>query len=299
MISIFAVFILASAILILSISKAQTWGLVDKPSDRKFQTTPIPRLGGLSFYLPFLLSSFFLKSSWSWALIMGATIIFIGGLYDDLGKVHRARTKIIFQLAGCGVFALFFPLTNISTDVNLSARFAVGAILFAMVNSFNLMDNMNGLTSGLSLILLLGISILTKSETLQNSLILCSVAIVPFFLTNFLTGNVFMGDQGSQLLGFIIPSFFFEIFLSQAQLDSYSSLLKPLLVLICFLFLFIADTCLVIVLRLREGRSIFLGDQSHISHQLLKLGLTKASVAYFLFIVQSTLIYFGLKLFIL
>jgi UDP-GlcNAc:undecaprenyl-phosphate GlcNAc-1-phosphate transferase len=311
MIELLSVLICAFVLLFFLTRKAHKWGLLDLPGHRKYQFQPVPRIGGLSFFLPFLFITIFFKQQWSWSFFLGASIIFIGGFYDDLGKIHRAREKLFFQILGGGIFAIFFPLIGVDFELQLAIRSITFLVILAMTNSFNLMDNMNGLTSGLTLIILTGFYFtiqngqngITHNELAQTSLLVLILGLLPFFLLNFPAGKVFMGDQGSQFLGFVVPAIFFELNFSAKENINLHYVWQGLTTLLIILLLFVLDTSLVIWIRTREGRSIFIGDQCHLSHQLHRRGFSKIAVAVFLFLIQAGLVFLsgrmmGLKLFL-
>jgi UDP-GlcNAc:undecaprenyl-phosphate GlcNAc-1-phosphate transferase len=152
------------------------------------------------------------------------------------------------------------------------------------------MDNMNGLTAGLSIVIIGGISILAWSSYLDSYLvllgILVSASILGFGMRNFPLGKIYMGDQGSQLLGFFVTAFAITVWLELFQKQIISSIGQGILLLILLFFLFFADVVTVVTIRLREGRSPFIGDQCHLSHQLVRRGFNAT---------QSVLILIGIN----
>jgi UDP-GlcNAc:undecaprenyl-phosphate/decaprenyl-phosphate GlcNAc-1-phosphate transferase len=152
---------------------------------------------------------------------------------------------------------------------------------------------MNGLTSGLSLILLSGLAIMFHEESPKFALYILAIsAVLAFFIRNYFIGKIFMGDQGSQLLGFLVGALACEQMLLRGSLESMIPTICLPLLLSIFFFPFIFDTILVVWIRKKEGRPWYVGDQSHLSHQLVKRGKSPFLAVFILLVFQS--ICFGL-----
>jgi UDP-GlcNAc:undecaprenyl-phosphate GlcNAc-1-phosphate transferase len=199
------------------------------------------------------------------------------GLVDDrvgLGWKLRLFVQIalatIFVLVWGGV-TLFLPSYLRVVTYPLTVLWIVG-----LTNAFNFLDNMDGLAASVGLI---AAALFAAAQAVIGSLFVPAVlAILVGTLAGFLVHNrpparLFMGDAGSNFLGFILGALTVAgKFADPAKGYSPWSILAPLLVMAVPLY----DTVSVIVIRLREGRSPFQADRSHFSHRLVERGLTPA-----------------------
>ncbi len=268
--------------------------LIDEPSEaRKIHTKSIPRCGGLGIVIGVLLAAVYWVESSSeyWTLGFASLIIVVFGYLDDSRNLNY-RWKLLGQLiatlvlisGGINFHELpFFGLDDAPVYISypLTLFFVLG-----VTNAVNLSDGLDGLAAGNSLLSLLLIAFLGL-QTGNSGCTVLAVAIMGgllgFLRYNTHPARVFMGDTGSQFLGFITASL--AIMLTQAD----QSALNPILPLL-ILGLPILDTLMVMVLRTRQGRFIFSPDQNHIHHQLIKLGLHHYEVVAVLYVLQSVLV---------
>lgn len=202
-------------------------------------------------------------------VLAAATVVLLTGIVDDrVGMSPRikllAQTAAALMLVAGGVQIAFFPWEWLN----------VAATIFWVVgicNAMNLLDNMDGLSGGVAAIACASFTILA----LLNGQIWVSVvsavlfgAIMGFLWFNWNPATIFMGDAGSLLLGFFLAVI--AIKLRFPGVDQERTWIAPLLVLVVP----IIDTTLVTISRLRRGVSISAGGRDHISHRLLRLGLT-------------------------
>jgi UDP-GlcNAc:undecaprenyl-phosphate GlcNAc-1-phosphate transferase len=203
---------------------------------------------------------------------LGATAAFTLGLLDDQ-RLIGPRTKFAGQiLIAIGIAAALHPRW-------LPAALAIPVgtfVLVAAMNSFNFLDNIDGLAAGTAAIALTAFALATLvsgDESLR--LIACAgaAACVGFFPLNYRLGGparIFMGDSGSHLLGLLVGSC--ALLAARSEVDGgAAAVLAPLLILA----LPIVDTALVVVVRLSERRPIWRGGTDHISHRLVYVGLTE------------------------
>ena len=244
-------------------------GFIDLPNQRKIHAIGTPRNGGLVLFFLFLISSFFVEDHFIQLLRWPATIVFLGGLIDDYKKNTHALFKLSFQTCACLILIL-------NMDVPILYKILFFFLTLGMTNSFNLLDNMNGITafnSVLYFILFYFYSKPTGGPNLWLNLILGSIIFLYF---NYIKGQIFLGDQGSQFLGFLISAYF-SLCLSQKiiQTDSLRLLGPVLLITVGFFFVYIYDTLSVICIRLKNKKKIYEGDLNHISHKIHQAGLSK------------------------
>jgi UDP-GlcNAc:undecaprenyl-phosphate GlcNAc-1-phosphate transferase len=191
------------------------WGLVDHPSERKIHEMPIPRIGGIAVYLGFvgavLLNS--ILESWMVAIIVAGSVLLVIGVVDD-ARGLPAWLRLGAQLLGAGLVIYtgkvltLFPADAIGQPINilLTLLWIVG-----ITNAFNFVDGMDGLASGLAMLMAFFMGIVAY-DTHQPGLAWLAIAIVGaclgFFFYNFRlrkgTALIFLGDGGSTFLGFTL-----------------------------------------------------------------------------------------------
>lgn len=255
---------------------AQRWKLVDLPDGRKIHAHAIPRVGGIGMVLGTVVSV------WAWlglevelkAFLLGVLIIVGFGIWDDRANLNY-KIKFLGQILA--VLTVVVPghvlITQLSFDglESLSAWVSLPLTVFfllGMTNAMNLSDGLDGLAGGLSLLSLVCISALASLGE-ASDIMLVSLAIggsiLGFLRYNTHPAMVFMGDAGSQFLGFSLG--ILAIWLTQKANTALAPEL-PLLIL----GLPIIDTLTVMTQRLLKGRSPFLPDKTHFHHKLLELG---------------------------
>lgn len=293
--------LLISWLMTISIERlCQRWSLMDMPGERKIHTQPVPRMGGLSFFVLPTLAAVLWSLDVPLEIGAGALIAFAGGLYDDLRPANSASVKLMFQIPAALVFAALVPLyeLGLSPSLAFTCRFvAFGFVLF-VTNAANLMDNMNGLTSGLALIVLFPLVLMAYflESTLQWPLIFLAVTVLGFYVRNFPAGHIYMGDQGSQLLGFTLSAAAVSLVPHALGNQGVEMFGKTLLVLFALFGLFIADVVCVVVTRLRLRKPVWQGDQNHLSHRLARTGLGPVKAVVILSLGQGALALLSLAL---
>ncbi len=277
---------------------APQFGLVDKPGGRKTHKAPTPLGGGVAIWLT-TVSIFVVGGLILWlgrgslppelavhasglltkagplALILGlGSLIMLMGLADDrFGLSWKPRLAVQLGLATIlvvvgGLRVTLFPpfsspiLTGLLTIVWIAG----------LTNSFNFLDNMDGLAAGVGLIVAL---IFAAAQIAVGSLFVPAVLLVlvgalgGFLLHNRYPAKIFMGDAGSNFLGFTLGALTVAGTFTRDGYAPYG-VLTPLLVMAVPLY----DTISVIIIRIREGRSPFQPDRRHFSHRLVDRGLT-------------------------
>ncbi|SIO65767.1 UDP-GlcNAc:undecaprenyl-phosphate GlcNAc-1-phosphate transferase [Singulisphaera sp. GP187] len=205
-----------------------------------------------------------------------ATLVMFMGLVDDrITLGWRLRLGVQVGLATLLVWfggvrvTLFGPLNSPVLGGAVSILWVVG-----LTNAFNLLDNMDGLAGGVGLIaalLFVGAQVAVGSLFAPAVLLVLVGALAGFLVHNRYPARLFMGDAGSNFLGFMLGALTIAgtYFRYDAKSSSFN-VLAPLLVMAVPLY----DTVSVIIIRLREGRSPFIGDRRHFSHRLVERGLT-------------------------
>jgi len=256
--------------------------LVDHPNNKKSHAHPTPLLGGLSMFMAFFVAIFFTTNanSHTVGILLGGSILLMLGIVDDkLGMMPQMK------LSGQILVALIAYKMGIRVatfeDYYISMFFTCFWIV-GITNAFNLLDNLDGLSTGIA-----GISsVFFGIIALMNSQIYIAVlsfalagACFGFLKHNFPKAKIFMGDSGSMFLGFTLACI---AILGSWETEKISlSLFLPILILGYPIF----DTTLVTFLRIRERRPIFLGGKDHSSHILASLGLKKKRAVLIIYLI--------------
>ena len=269
--------------------------MVDEPGGRKVHSLPIPRVGGIAMavgiFVPVVLWNY--VDRFVWAYLSGAAIIVAFGITDDRRGL-RPEWKFVGQLAAA-LLVVYFGGVRIHTlgtllpdGFRIPGGFAVPLTVLAIVgvtNAINLSDGLDGLAGGICLLTFCCIGYLAYLEedfVLGLIALATAGAIFGFLRFNTYPATIFMGDTGSQLLGFT------AITLSLA-LTQGNTPLSPVLPLILLGFP-VLDTLSVMAVRIAAGRSPFLADRNHFHHNLLALGLQQTESVMLIYAVQSLLV---------
>jgi UDP-GlcNAc:undecaprenyl-phosphate/decaprenyl-phosphate GlcNAc-1-phosphate transferase len=272
---------------------ANKWLFVDNPGERKVHSSPIPRVGGLAMACGVFvaaLATIDLHSQDRWFLVGAGVLILFGALDDRFDLDYRV--KLLGQLLAVGIVIILgdVRISTITLDdrialpgwvsVPLTALFLVG-----VTNAINLADGLDGLAGGTTFLCLGAIALLSITADPRTSTALTLAfagAVLGFLRFNTYPASVFMGDAGSQLLGFAIAVL--SVRTTQSPGSPVSSALPVLL-----LALPILDTASVMVQRISEGRSPFSADKNHIHHKLLALGLGHHEAVMVIYVIQAAL----------
>lgn len=291
----FVVATFATMVLIPPFVRLAAWmHATDLPGDRKVHTTPMPRLGGVAMaigtVLPLLIWGD--REPQLVAFLAGVAIILAFGVWDDVSRLDY-RMKFVGQILAALVVIVYgdvvirsLPFAGMST---LPSYVAIPVTVFALVgvtNAINLTDGLDGLAGGTTMLSLAAIAVL--SYTSGGGFVLLAAASVIGSILGFLRFNtyparIFMGDGGSQFLGF--STGVLVITLTQ-QANTALSPALPLLLL----GLPIVDTLLVMAERMHEGRSPFTPDRKHIHHRLLALGFDHYEAVFVIYALQAAMI---------
>jgi UDP-GlcNAc:undecaprenyl-phosphate GlcNAc-1-phosphate transferase len=261
--------------------------LFDVPGDaRRVHTAPTPRLGGIAVFLVVAAGGSVLVSAadalgltpadarFINATLIGATLLFIVGLIDDLRGV-RPRSKLVAQIAAAAIVCVggLAPDTlSLTAGLDFGLQgLAIPLVIFWIVlvsNAFNLIDGIDGLAGGLGLVVmaatLVAATLLGRPEVLLLSGIVLG-ASAGFLRLNRSPARIFLGDCGSLVLGFLLATL-----TVRAATDGRGAL--HVLLPLGALAIPLADTSIAIGRRWLRGVGIFSPDRRHIHHQLLALG---------------------------
>ena len=244
-------------------------GVLDQPSARKVHSAPVPLMGGIAIYVAFI-AALVLWGERSYinevvGISVGATLVSIVGALDD-SRGMGSYLKLLFQVAAATVLILSgvqVRLFDGVLDIILTLLWVVG-----ITNAFNLLDNMDGLSSGVATIAAAFFTLLAamSDQYLVGTLAaaLCG-ACLGFLVYNWNPARVFMGDTGSLFLGFLLAAVGIKL---RFPANSASiTWMIPILVLALPLF----DTTLVFFSRLRRGSNpLTTPGKDHVSHRLAR-----------------------------
>jgi UDP-GlcNAc:undecaprenyl-phosphate GlcNAc-1-phosphate transferase len=281
------------------------WKLLRSPLAKRFVAAPsrdrwhvqaTPTLGGVGIFAGFAAAVLIAvavgavpSSSELWGVLGGAAIVFGAGLIDDLRSLPPLA-KLAAQIgAAAVVLATGLRVEIVSNGV--AAALLGGLWLVGMTNAFNLLDNIDGLAGSLAVVAATFFAIdavyLHKEDILLVLSLSIGFAALGFLPFNFRPGRpaaVFMGDSGSQTLGFVLAALGLATSWKVAE-STVATLLIPLLVLAVP----ILDTALVTAARVAEGRPITQGGRDHTSHRLVRGGLGEKGTVVLLVAVAAGL----------
>jgi UDP-GlcNAc:undecaprenyl-phosphate GlcNAc-1-phosphate transferase len=226
------------------------------------------------------LSGFQNKSGDAWLILAAALILHVLGLIDDrkpLGPFLK-----LFILAGVSLAALILTQTRMFTmlDPLVGGTWASYALtllwVLVVTNALNFLDNMDGLSAGVATIAaacFLAIALLAGQWFIAAMLALLVGSMLGFLWFNKPPASIFMGDGGSLVIGFLLAFLSVRITYSHTQHDAitWHAVFTPLVVLAVPLY----DFTSVVLLRLKQDKSPFVGDLQHVSHRLVNRGLSK------------------------
>ena len=273
------------------------FGFVDQVNQRKIHRGVIPRIGGIGISLGTLLPIFLLFYVHSgvkiattdniFLFVAGGLGISLVGLFDDIKGIN-AKVKFLFQIAiavmatmhGALITALPMPWGRL--ELGFFGYILTVFWIIGIINAFNLIDGMDGLSSGITLFASLTIAMLAiVNGYLPTALVALALAgaVTGFLIYNFNPAKIFMGDSGSMFIGYILAVLSLK---SQSKAHAVVSILVPIIAM----GLPILDTTLAFMRRLLRHQSIFSADKQHIHHFLLSLGFNQRKTVLILYSIS-------------
>ncbi len=276
--------------------------LYDIPNERKVHKNAVPRLGGISF-LPSMLTAFFIIllfvptiepytlpiNVWTMLFMVGLLIIYCVGIVDDLIGLD-ATTKFFVQI----ITASLLPFAGLYVN-NLYGFFGIYEIpyyigipltIFIIVfidNAINLIDGIDGLAAGLSMIALAGFlcyfiyyEVFTNTYCILITGLMGTLLAFSYFNLFGKTERntkIFMGDSGSLFLGFILGFLFVKCAMDNSLI--WPTRQDGFIVPLTLLFVPVADVVRVTLHRMVHHQPLFTADKNHIHHKLMRMGLTQ------------------------
>lgn len=269
--------------------------VVDLPNERKVHTRPIPRVGGLAMAVGVFVSLLVFSEldHFLVSYLLGGLVLVLVGLVDDFrdlspkikfsGQIIAAVIAVWGGDVAIRSFGLLLPdgwLLPLWLAVPLTVFVIVG-----VTNAINLADGLDGLAGGISLLVVAGIGYLAfQTGDLPVVLICLALAGALFGFLRFNThpASIFMGDTGSQFLGYSVAV------LSISMTQEYHALSPVLPLLLAGVP--ILDTLTVMSTRIARGQSPFVADKNHLHHNLMRLGLPHPESVLVIYLLQTVLI---------
>ncbi len=264
---------------------AHRLGIVASPRKDRWHSKPTALMGGIAIYLAFIIGCLVFAPDLprAYPILIAATLLFITGIVDDVRQL-KPHTKLVMQMVAASVTVfggLHLPWTGIE-PVN---DFITIIWLVGITNAINLLDNMDGLAGGVSLIAcgFLAITFLINEQTSEAALpLILAGAIAGFLWFNFNPASIFMGDCGSMFLGFTLSGIALLSDFGRTR-NLLSVLSTPVLILMIPIF----DTSVVTVSRKLSGRPVSQGGRDHTSHRLVALGMSERRAVLMLYLFAA------------
>lgn len=279
-------------------------GALDYPNERKVHKKPMPVMGGLMIYLGFLFGYmlFAPQSTQMLAILIASFIVVITGILDVI-KPLRAREKLVGQVVAALIIVFYgkILLNDISFfgyyfDFGWLAYPITLVFIVAVMNCINLIDGLDGLADGISMIFFITIGVLAfimhNLGSLEITIAFIMIgACLGFLIFNFNPAKIFMGEIGSMFLGFIIA----VVCLLGFKAVTLTSLVVPMLILA----IPILDTLFAILRRIIHHKPIYEADKQHLHHQLLNKKFSQKTTVLIIYAVSilfsSASIFYVLK----
>ena len=263
-----------------------------------------PSIGGISFFVVFLITFIILNFidhllplNYSSLKIIGifivCTIAFLMGLADDAYNT-QPLLKFIIQLS-CGLI-LYFTETKINIFSNEALNFGLTILwVIGLMNSINMLDNMDGITTIVSIAILIFIIALSLNlNIILSPLPILSLGILGtllgFLVYNWYPAKMFMGDTGSQFLGAFLSIIGIDYCWNSFSLIdnsffSFNPILQGFISVALVFILPLTDTITVSINRIKRGQSPFIGGKDHTTHHLFFRGITEKRIAIIFFVI--------------
>lgn len=298
-----------------TIKLAKKVGAIDMPEDRRVNKKPIPRIGGLAVIAGFVVSAAYLiitmcvegkldlNDSENYKMkvvgfLLGIIVLGIFAYLDDVKNLKPIQKLIAQVISAIIIYAFGIRIDVINEQVlpeAISFILTVGWIV-GITNAINLIDGLDGLSSGITLISCVSLLIIfaTNSSPIISIILITALAgaIIGFLPYNANPAKTFIGDVGAQFLGFTLSVI---AILGVAKTVTLVVLVAPILVLALPIF----DTLFAIIRRIINGKSlkaVFQADRGHLHHRLMEAGYTQKQSVFILYGASAMLGMFAIIL---
>ncbi len=287
-------FVISVSSMPLIIAFCKKKGLYDYQDARKIHSGNIPRIGGVGIVISFFISAVLylclnneIRFLHNLPLLLAGCIIFVFALLDDIFTFH-AIVKLLAQIAASAIVTIggfrFTQIFGWHLPVAISFILTFCWILGA-INAYNLIDGLDGLCGTLSItaVSLFGFLYLISNNDEAGICFILAASILGFLFWNWPPAKIFMGDGGSQFLGFMIA--IIPFYSSGNEIIEFNKFLIMIIVTAFPIF----DTIAAIWRRIRDKRPIMSADKSHLHHKLLNMGYSKTQALYLIAGIQILL----------
>jgi len=263
--------------------------IYDKPGGRKTHKGHVPNLGGIAIFAAFIMSfvcwTNFSNSAQLQYFILGLILLHFMGVKDDIVSLTPYK-KLAGQVISAAILVIpgkfrIVDMHGILGIYGLAPWLGIILSVFAavlIINSFNLIDGIDGLAGGISLIIALTYSYIFFQRGMYSALIASAAlsgSLISFLFYNWQPAKIFMGDAGSMSIGYLMAALSFLVV--NSGVENTASFIhfnhNPAMV-VAFLIIPLFDTLRVFMIRIYNRQSPFAADCNHIHHKLLKLGLS-------------------------
>jgi UDP-GlcNAc:undecaprenyl-phosphate GlcNAc-1-phosphate transferase len=304
---------------------AARWKLIDLPSERKVHATPTPRGGGLAVWFAVVatfaaaqvvlwcvmrtggaerlvpelarqhLSGMWAQSGKLWILLAAGTMLMLLGLADDRGGLSW-QFRLLVEVVVAATCVWLVPNLRLTAFLPYPLVTEALSVLWivALINAFNMLDNMDGLSAGVAVIaacMLAAVMLMAPNpkspgpQLFVAGLLLVVVgSLLGFLWHNRPPARIFLGDSGSYFVGFMIAA----ATLLASYTGYHSSNRHAILAPLCVMAVPFYDMATVIFIRLSTGKSPFSADKNHFSHRLVDLGMTKPQAVFTIYLTTAT-----------
>jgi len=271
-------------------------GAVDVPKDaRRMHKKPVPLIGGLGIFISFSLSSLLFLEEIDLriiGLLSGMLLMVIIGIIDDMKEISALKkllgqilAALIPVIAGTRIDSFIIAGKTYEFPLWLSITITVLWIV-GITNSINLMDGLDGLACGISVISSFCLVLTAVISSSQGNIALLSLllagACLGFLPFNMNPAKIFMGDTGALMLGYALSTI---SVLGVFKFNALISFLVPFLIL----GLPASDTLSSIIRRLRKRKSPFAPDRGHLHHKLIDMGFSQRASVLILYAISALL----------
>lgn len=261
-------------------------GAVDMPNARRINKKPMPSAGGLAIFLAFSLSVLFGFQEIelfkvTWPIVLGGAIVVITGLLDDIFELKPWQKLVgitlaaleAYFVAGIEMDSISFPFFGWKWELGWLSLPVTIIWILALTNAVNLIDGLDGLAAGVSIIGLITLGIISfffllPNDSLYTTIIIFTLvaAIGGFIPYNFFPASIYLGDTGALFLGYMISI----VSMTGLKNATFISILTPMLIL----GVPITDTVYAMIRRKFNKQKISSADKMHLHHRLISIGFT-------------------------
>ena len=290
--SLIEVFII---IQLIKVAKSKNF-LLDIPNERSSHKSATPKVGGIAIFALLCISAFIYPEYFTTHIlsVLAISLIFTIGLIDDLKDLSPYPKFSIIAISSILIIMDGYTINSLGVYFSIDASLGIFAIPFTMfaiigfTNAVNLIDGLDGLAGSVSLVILLGFLHLGFVHDDSAIIYLSSIMIVGvsiFLLFNLHPAKIFLGDNGALLLGFVIAMIAIKLldYISPTSVFFLTGI--PIL-----------DTLFVMVNRIRNKKSPFIADKTHLHHQIFRHTQNGKKTVYILALSQMMFTLMGLSL---